>query len=299
MDIKFRQLRALDAITRLGSFAEASRALHVTPAALSVTIREMEQTVGFRVLERTTRRVRLTEPGQRYYLHVQRVLAELQEAERCAMDVRHGLSGVVRIAAAQTVISVLLPVAFRLLRQKLPDVRIHPVDVPLNGIVEAIHTGQADVAIGVRFPVDEKFECHTLLKTRWHCFMEKSHPLAGRKSVNWRDVVEGPLILIGASTRLHLQSALGEALQPQDVYDVGTANAALAMASSGQGVAVAPGYLRPRAPSQGLKALPLREPEIDHVLEVCIARQLPADAAARQVRDLLLHAIPEAHSGLW
>ena len=60
MQVKIRQLRALDAIVRMGSFVEAARALHVTPAALSLAIRELEDRLGFAVLERTTRSVRLS-----------------------------------------------------------------------------------------------------------------------------------------------------------------------------------------------------------------------------------------------
>src|SRR5262245_31445355 len=107
MDIKIRQLRALDAIVRLGSFVEAARVLHVTPAALSLAIRELEDRLGFSVLERTTRSLRLTEAGRGYLPLAQRVLTELEDADRFAEALQMG-HGVVRVATTQVIIGSLL-----------------------------------------------------------------------------------------------------------------------------------------------------------------------------------------------
>ena len=64
MQVKIRHLKAFDAAVRLGSFVEAAGALHVTPAALSLAMRELESALGFQVMERTTRRLQLTDAGR-------------------------------------------------------------------------------------------------------------------------------------------------------------------------------------------------------------------------------------------
>ena len=294
MPIKLRQFHAFDAVARLGSFAAAAKTLHVTPAALSIVVRELEQTLGFRVFERTTRRVRLSDAGQQYYLHVERVLTELRNADRCALDLRGGKTGVIRIATTQAVIATLLPAAFRAFRLAWPDVQLYPVDIPGNQISAAIQAGEADIAIGVHLPHDDMYESLSFFRSRWHCFLEQTHPLARGKSVRWQDVVTGPLILIGQTSRLTLQGALPEALRMQDVYEASTASAALSMAASGQGVAIAPGYLKPTATLHGLKALPLEEPEVMHELMVCVPRKHGAGSFIRQARDLLLAEVPKA-----
>ena len=299
MQVKIRQFVVFDAIARLGSFAEAARALHLTPAALSVAIRELETTLGFRVFERTTRRVGLSEAGQQYYPHVERVLHELREAEQCALDLLGGKVGTIRIATTQAVISTLLPAAFRAFRQAWPDVQLYPVDVPGNQIPAAIETGLADLAIGVQLPTDERFESRSYFVSRWHCFMEAGHPLAAAASVSWADVAPGPLVLIGRTSRLKLQGALPAALKLENVYEASTASAALSMAASGQGVAIAPGYLKPTAGIHRLRGLPLSAPELPHELMISIPRKHAAGSFVQRVRDLLLAQVPAAPGPLW
>ena len=299
MPIKLRQLHAFDAIAQLGSFAAAARTLHVTPAALSIVVRELEQTLGFRVFERTTRRVRLSDLGKQYYLHVERVLTELRNAERCALDLRGGKTGMIRIATTQAVISTLLPTAFRAFRLAWPDVQLYPVDIPGNQISAAIRSGEADTAIGVHLPDDDVYESLPFFRSRWHCFLEHTHPFARYKSVRWQDIVIGPLIVIGQTSRLTLQGALSEALRMPNVYEASTASAALSMAASGQGVAIAPGYLKPTAAMHKLKALPLEEPEVMHNLMVCVRRKLGADSFIRQARDLLLAEVAGLDATAW
>jgi DNA-binding transcriptional LysR family regulator len=299
MQIKIRQFEVFDAIARLGSFAAAARALHLTPAALSVAIRELETTLGFRVFERTTRRVALTEAGQQYYPHVERVLHELREAERCALDLLGGKVGTIRIATTQAVISTLLPAAFRAFRQAWPDVQLYPVDVPGNQIPAAIESGLADLAIGVQLPTDERLESQRYFLSRWHCFLGAGHPLAGSEAARWADVAAGPLILIGQTSRLKLQGALPAPLKLQNIFEASTASAALSMAASGQGVAIAPGYLKPTAAIHQLRGLPLTDPELPHELMISIPRKHAAGSFIPRVRDLLLAEVAGVDGGLW
>ena len=65
-----------------GRFAAASRQLGLSPAAVSKNIAELEAHVAARLLNRTTRRMSLTEAGTRYYEQVARILDELREAEQ-------------------------------------------------------------------------------------------------------------------------------------------------------------------------------------------------------------------------
>ena len=146
-----RQFRAFDAIVRLGSFAEAARATsYVTPAALSLSIRELEQQIGFAVLERTTRSVRLSEAGRGYLPFVQRVLTGMEEAERYASEVQQG-HGVVRVAATPAIIATMLAAAMPEVHSIWPNIRFHLLDVPAANVPDTIATRQADLAISLHF----------------------------------------------------------------------------------------------------------------------------------------------------
>lgn len=290
MEVKIRQLRALDAAVRLGSFTEAARALHVTPAALSLAIREMEDILGFRVLERTTRRLRLTEPGRGYLVHAQRVLRELDEASRFAINVRANHE-VVRIATTQTVIATLLTHVLPSVSERFERVRLQPVDVAAAGIAQALLEGQADIAIGVNLWKHDALESQPVFSSRWFAFMSPRHPLASRQRLRWTDIADQPLFMTKSDNYLRLCAALGKDVPLADAQDASTAIAGIAVACSGEGVAVFPAYVRPLAEALGAKGLPLCEPELLHELEISIRSGPKPSTQVLDMRALVMEMV--------
>lgn len=292
--VKVRHLLALDAVVRMGSFVEAARALHVTPAALSLTVRQLEEDLGFTVLERTTRSVRLSEAGRGYLPFAQRVLRDIEEAERYASEVQQGF-GVVRIATSQTVIATLVAAALPDVHARWPRIRIHPLDLAVSNIQDALASRQADLAIGVRFESNEDYEARTFFTSRWYAFVGNSHPLARRKRVEWRELA-GQRLFMNKSSHMHLQLALEDLTLFEDVHDISTAISGLAMASSGTGVAVFPGYVRPFAAVAGVKCLPLEAPRIPHELQIASARQPATPLPLQEISQVFVGAV-EKHCG--
>lgn len=87
----------------LGSFAAASRHLGLSPAAVSKNIGELEDSLAVRLLNRTTRRMSLTEAGTLYYERVVRVLDDLDDANGLVGAMQHTPSGLLRVSAPMTV----------------------------------------------------------------------------------------------------------------------------------------------------------------------------------------------------
>jgi DNA-binding transcriptional LysR family regulator len=82
------------------SFAGAARRLSMSPAMVSTHIQALEQRLGVRLLNRTTRRVSVTEVGQDYYERTLRILADMKEAERAAGDLQTAPRGVLRVTTS-------------------------------------------------------------------------------------------------------------------------------------------------------------------------------------------------------
>jgi DNA-binding transcriptional LysR family regulator len=82
------------------SFAAAARHFGMSPAMVSKHVQTLEERLGVRLLNRTTRRVGTTEVGQNYYEHCVRILSELEEAERAAGDLQTAPRGLLRISAS-------------------------------------------------------------------------------------------------------------------------------------------------------------------------------------------------------
>jgi DNA-binding transcriptional LysR family regulator len=262
VNVTIRHLRAFVTVARLNSFVEASRVLHVTQSALSNVMRELEETIGFRLLDRTTRRVRLSEAGLQYFPYAEKVLAALQEADRCAMDLKNHRSGVVRIASSRLVGWSLMAPVFAEFHRLFPGVRVMPVDVLIEDLRSTIETGQADLAISTRVPEGEHIESHPLFRSKVHIVCTPEHRFAGRESISWHELTGEPLIFVGSHPLLYLKLELGDSFNPSDVYEVGDTTAALGLVAAGIGIAVCPGIVRPATRVHGLRVVVCQEPYV-------------------------------------
>ncbi|MBI1250962.1 MAG: LysR family transcriptional regulator [Alphaproteobacteria bacterium] len=137
-------LRVFRRVAELGGFAAAARDLDLSNAAVSKNVRELEEALGARLINRTTRRMHLTEAGAAYLAKTRAILDQLSEADAAVADAGAAPRGLLRVAAPMSVgIAHVAPAAAAFL-QAYPDVRLElSFDDRAIDIVE----GGFDVAI--------------------------------------------------------------------------------------------------------------------------------------------------------
>jgi DNA-binding transcriptional LysR family regulator len=135
----------------LGGFTAAATTAGVTPAAVSRSVARLEERMGVRLFVRTTRHMRLTEPGRVYYEQCRQALDQLREAERVAAGQQLLPAGMLRISAPTTYAHYRLLPLLPAFRERHPDVRVE-VHVG-NRNVDFSEEG-FDLAIRVRSPGD-------------------------------------------------------------------------------------------------------------------------------------------------
>ena len=123
---RYTALQVFRHVAELSSFAEAGRRLGVSSAAVSKNIAELETYVGARLINRTTRRMALTEEGRIYLEHVTRGLDALAEADAALGPIKASPSGTLRVTAPMTVTLT------RLIRNKSATLCIHKLDLHLD-----------------------------------------------------------------------------------------------------------------------------------------------------------------------
>ena len=109
LNVTIRQIQAFLAVAELGSFTRAAERLHAAQPALSLLLRQLEDELGARLLDRTTRRVELTEAGREFKNSADRILDELHHAARSARDHAARRRGRISIVAPPLLAAVLLP----------------------------------------------------------------------------------------------------------------------------------------------------------------------------------------------
>src|SRR5688500_7867710 len=148
MNIPSRQLKAFLLTARHQSFSRAAEQLFITQSGMSVLIRELEEQLGFRLFDRTTRRVTLTEFGHRFLPIADRSLLELEAA---AQNIGRSASAANRRRAGGAMPLIagrLLPGAIGEFARRDPGLDIVLHDGERNRLVPMVSSGELDAAIG-------------------------------------------------------------------------------------------------------------------------------------------------------
>jgi LysR family carnitine catabolism transcriptional activator len=149
MEVSTRQLRAFRLAAQHHSFARAAEALYITPSGLSVLIKELENRVGFRLFDRTTRHVELTPNGRQLLAVIQR---SLQELDAAIADIGHGAKRdreSLSLGTTPLVAANILPPAMREFRKRRPELQIQLFDADLPTLIQMVEAGKLDMSLGI------------------------------------------------------------------------------------------------------------------------------------------------------
>ena len=145
-----QQLSAFLRLARAGSFSEAARQSGVSQPALSRMVQQMEEAIGARLFDRTTRSVALTPAGQDLLPIAARLVAEFDRSFSELARFIEGRRGRVAVAALPSVAAVLLPPAIARYRQEHAEVEVAVLDGLSGSVLDAVTEGRADIGLTIR-----------------------------------------------------------------------------------------------------------------------------------------------------
>jgi DNA-binding transcriptional LysR family regulator len=117
-------MRVFQHVATEGGFAAAGRKLELDPAVITRLVADLEDHLGARLLNRTTRRVALTPAGDEYLARIKPILAEIEEAESAVKGETCRMEGVVRVLAPPVIATHLIAPAMRTFHERYPDIRV-------------------------------------------------------------------------------------------------------------------------------------------------------------------------------
>ncbi|MFO1218785.1 MAG: LysR substrate-binding domain-containing protein [Burkholderiaceae bacterium] len=297
MDITLRQLRALDAVARAGSFTAAAARLHLTQSAVSVLIGELEGAYGLRLFDRTTRMVQLTEAGREFLPVAQQMLADLDHALKRSRDLRDKASGRVTIAATPLMSAILLPGAIARYAQRHPGVQVRLLDTLAAQVSAKVRDGEADFGIGTALRSNRELDVLPLMVDRLVLACPRGHALAERvRGVAWRELAGLPFIALARDNSVG--QLIGEQLAAAgvDVRVVHEASylwTALGLVEAGLGVTVLPSYARPAVRRTAIVIRPLVRPVVRRETSILVRRGRSLSPAAQSLREFLQQNLVE------
>ncbi len=151
-NLTIKQFRYFEALARHGHFGRAAEACAITQPALSMQVKELEETLGAALFERGSRHVRLTGLGEELATRVRTILQAVDELGDLARASHDRLVGRLRLGVIQTVAPYLLPTIIGALSRTHADLDIHVRETLTQKLIHELTEGRLDAAI-VALPV--------------------------------------------------------------------------------------------------------------------------------------------------
>jgi DNA-binding transcriptional LysR family regulator len=222
----FRQLRVFSEVARHLSFAKAAHALHLTPPAVTMQVKELEGHVGFALFDRSGRSVALTTPGEYMLVYARRMLATLKDAEDAAARLKQVEVGTLTIGMVSTA-KYFLPRLLTQFRQEHEGVEIRLVEGNRGELVQMLQANDVDIAVMGRPPKElatrtEPFAAHP------HVFVAPvGHPLTTEEGgAPTADSLRPYGFIVreqGSGTRVALEKFLEQVhLEPRVIMEMGS-----------------------------------------------------------------------------
>jgi DNA-binding transcriptional LysR family regulator len=243
--MELRQLRYLVALAEEGNFTRAAASEHIAQPAMSQQIRRLEDELGLALVERTTRRVSLTEAGSLLVVRCRRILAELEAANAELQSLRGIHTGHVTVGAMHTMGPVDLSLALALFRAQHPHVRFTVREQTSEEMAEMLRVDELDLAF---LSVTERVESrglglHQLVSEELVVLLPREHRLGDRAELRMAELAGEPFISFRTGARLRelLVGAGREAgFEPEVTLESNESQRVRRLVSRGLGVAILP-----------------------------------------------------------
>lgn len=208
--MELRHLRYFQAVAENLSFSRAARHLHVAQPALSRAVRQLEQSLGVQLLERTRHLVRLTPAGAVLLGELAAFLQQLEELKSRLRRTAAGEEGELRLGYIGPPTQPFLGRILREYRRRFPLVSLHLEERTPERIWEMVARGRLTAAITRPVLVHESLGLRTvtLREERLGIVVPSDHPFARRTSLSWSMLADQPLIVLSRREGIGLHDAV-------------------------------------------------------------------------------------------
>ena len=283
MNITSRQLKAFLLTARYQSFSRAADQLFITQSGMSVLVRELEEQLGFRLFERTTRKVVLTEFGSRFLPVADRSLLELEAA---ASSIGRSVSSppsTLALGATPFVAADVLPHAIARYATSGSRLEVRLVDVEFAVLTQMLQSGELDVGLSASEHNFAGLQKTPLLNFPLVLIAARNMPV--EEPVRWSDVARMRLVGYRSENPVqhlveHGLHAAGRRAPPEVLCNY--LETQIAMVEVGAGAAIVPSFAAAACGKRDVAVYRLADPVVSGTLYWMVkrSRKLPVGTEA-------------------
>lgn len=295
MNISTRQLQVFVTLAAQRNFTRAAAACHLSQPAFSAQIAALEQQLGARLFDRTTRSVELTAEGRVFEVAAQRLL---DDARQALADVRAHAQrerGRVAIAVLPALAAGWLPPLLADFRARHPGIELDVADVLSEDCIGRVRDGKADFALAALRADTPALRTEAFCADRFHLVCPLDHPLSRKRRVTLDDLAGQPIVQLARSSSV--RQYLDAAVAPQrltTVLELDQLATVAGMVRAGLGVSVVPALTLFHFRDPALAIRPLTGAMPERQIFLVRRRDRGFSSAAQALYELAMRQRPRA-----
>ncbi|GAK72012.1 putative LysR family transcriptional regulator [Agrobacterium rubi TR3 = NBRC 13261] len=208
----FEQLAIFVAVAEREHLTKAAAAIHLTPSAVSASIRNLEQHYGVELFHRIGRRIELTATGRIFLDEARTLLARSRSVELMLSELGGMQRGSLSVFASQTIASYWLPPRLMAFHNNFPGIELQLTIGNTRTVADAVITGEADIGF-VEGELDEPALAASIVAhDELVVVVGPTHPWAGRQALTADDIKDGQWVMreVGSGTRSAFEETLSD-----------------------------------------------------------------------------------------
>jgi len=251
------RLRAFCLIVERGSFSKAAEAKFITQSAMSHLIKNLEEELGVKLLNRSGKKVMPTPAGRLFYEYAKRILDQYRTMEKDIYNLVKKIKGPLYLGASSTVATYLLPQVFYDFSRSYPEVQINLSVSNKEKIINELHEGRIDIGVVEGDANDARISLEEIAEDEIVVIASNDNPLTKKKHVTPQDLLSQSFIMpeAGSGTREFIDeflSRLGIDLQKVNILmTLGNPELIIQMVRSGLGISLVSKWSAFRALQEG------------------------------------------------
>ena len=297
--MELRHLRYFVAVAEAENVSRAALKLHVSQPGISRQIRDLEDEIGFQLLERSAKSVRLTAAGKIFLTEAREVLLHAEAAVKKAREVAKGGSGEIHVGYAPSLTVQILPPTLRRFQDEFPQVRVKLHDLSTEEMLAQLQNGKLQVALLVQPPraMLRGLKFLELARYPLRVAVAPAHPLAKAKFLTLEKISREPLIAYSRADYPEYHQDLAAMFakvktRPRIAEEHDGVTSLIAAVEAGRGVALVPSCLACMVGAR-LKLIPLKPAGAEIVVGAAWKRDLLSPTVEK-----FIAAANDARSGL-
>lgn len=245
MTFDLRQLRYFIAVAEELSFTRAAERVHIAQPPLSQQIRSLEESLGVMLLQRTRRRVELTDAGRVFLEQARNIIRTTDLAAVEAQRAQRGEIGRLAVGFFEHMSYTLLPPALRAYREQYPRVDIQLRWLPVIDQADALRRGEVDISFMRRVPDTRDVRTEVVFEDRFVLAVPDTHAMAGRRNIALKQCASEQFVMYVPHLAPDFHAMITRlcavaGFVPKVALEVGQVYTALGLVSSGAGIAFVP-----------------------------------------------------------